>query len=429
MATSQTNQAELIRYRLWQRLDKPLIVILACLPLTHAPTIDLLFRLRISELLVWAYALPVLTRRWYWSRLTAFFFGALWSYTIYTGLVGIVQGFTIEVEVEAALLGTYHPVLRALLETARLSGGVLLGVWVVSRVRSRDDLLRVVTGFGIGGIILAAYVMYEVMVFFGGMPLPILPGSRSIPGFPVAATMYEPSAVGSFGAAVASLAFGVLGERRFRLGLAMLCAGLISVLLSTSRTGLVMLVSVVMIWMVLTLRYNLRRLIGGLLALGVTGYVTFIYAEKLLGDFFYKRFNMYSFMYYLQVRQEETYSQVIPSLAKLPWGYGEGLWLYAVGGGNGFGRLLAEGSLPGVIFLVAALMALSICMFQLVRSNLKSLEMGIIGASIGTIVGLYNYVNITDLWLWFVFALPFAAWRIRKQELRGLRYVKSPSPH
>jgi len=411
------------RHSRWNRhlstIPTWLVVVLLGLPLTHAPTVDFAFRWRLSEIVAWLFGPMLLLRSWYFRSLQMKLFAyGLLAYVLYTGALGLVMSNFVPIRVIAALEGTISPFFRTVLESARFIAGIVVVKAIYEYCHNDYSKLKsVVVVIVASGMMLSLYAFYEVAVLYLGVPLPLAPGSRSLPGFPVAATMYEASAAGSFAAAVALLSCGLLvgeggGMRVFALiGLAL---GILGVVLTTSRTGLASL-AVGSIVFLLTYSVKFKKYWTQVVMLLVTGAVVvwgvIALAERWLGSLFFARFSHYSVSYYLQIRQTEIYASVLPDLSEWPLGLGQGLWLYLIGGGASLARLIMEGGLIGVIFLAMMCFGLLSAIFRLIFlfETVRPISIGIVAAAIGTLVGLYNYVNLTDIWIWVVLALPVVA--------------------
>lgn len=390
------------------------------LPLTHAPTIDMPFRWRISEIVAWIMAPAILFSSWRFRNLTTrIFVLAMAGYATYTAILGVVMAWFVPINVSAALEGTFSPVLRTLLESARLIGSLVMVKAVCRYVSTSENFERVVRAIIVGGIFLFCYTVYEILVLYLGLGLPLLPGSRSIPGFPVAATMYEPSSAGSYGAVTALLSMILLaGRSRGKVaGVIGLIAGILTVILTTSRTGAASFAigtTTLMLLLALKERFGVARVISFGVVAGLAVWGGFVLGQHWLGKLFHDRFNLYSVQYYMRVRREEIYSRLIPDLLDWPLGLGQGLWLYLVGGGASAPRLVVEGGFIGLLFLTVMLVALLAGVWQCVvlsREGLPGIE-GVIAAVVATIVGLYNYVNVSDAWIWVILSLPLAALEI-----------------
>lgn len=423
------NNTNMGRQRLTLKPRVPiwLSIILLGLPLTHAFTIDFPFRWRLSEVIAWLLAPAIIVRPWGIRSLRgkAFIYGFT-AYILYTGGIGLVMSQFVPIEIPAALEGTIAPIYRTLLESARLIAALAVVIAIYAYVRANGRLEAILMRIIAGGIFLSLYTVYEIAVLYLGFPLPLAPGSRSIPGFPVAATMYEPSSAGSYGAMVALLSFGLLTEGVGRIfPLVGVIAGIATVILTTSRTGVV---SLTIGFAVLLLTYLVKHregLIGMVLglAIGMFGvWVAVVLAEKWLGALFYNRFNVYSVQYYLAVRQDEIYANVLPHVSKWPFGLGQGLWLYLVGGGATAARLVVEGGVIGMVLLgMMALGLLNAVLRIILEERVGPLKVSTVAAATATLVGLYNYVNLSDTWIWVVLALPIVA-----SEVKPGRQLKTP---
>jgi multisubunit Na+/H+ antiporter MnhB subunit len=161
--------------------------------------------------------------------------------------------------------------------------------------------------------------------------------------------------------------------------------------------------------------------------LGLLGLLVAYLSSRLLGQMFYARFSSYYVEYSLSLRYQETYQYVVPDLLQYTLGLGQGLWLYSVGGGAGLARLVVEGGLPGLIFLGNSFAVLWITLIRLVKTCRRALEGSLVAAVIATLVSLYNYVNITDLWIWVVLSLPFVALNTRNQETVQFQNLRDPN--
>lgn len=394
------------------------------LPLTHAPTIDMPFRWRISEIVAWIMAPAVLFSSWRFRNFTTrIFILAMTAYVLYTAVLGVAMAWFVPIKVPAALEGTFSPVFRTLLESARLIGALVMVKAVCRYVSASENFERIVRAIIAGGIFLFCYTVYEILVLYLGLGLPLLPGSRSIPGFPVAATMYEPSSAGSYGAVTALLSTSLLAGRRGKVvGVIGLIAGILTVILTTSRTGVASFaIGTIALLLLVALkgRAGAARMISVGVVSGLAVWGGVVLGQHWLGKMFYNRFNLYSVQYYMEVRSEEIYSRLIPDLLDWPLGLGQGLWLFLVGGGASAPRLVVEGGFIGLLFLSVMLVALLDGVRQCVvlsREGLLEID-GVIAAVVATIVGLYNYVNVSDAWIWVILSLPIAALEIGRQRM------------
>lgn len=414
-----------LRFPMWLKIA------LFGLPLTHAPTIDMPFRWRISEIVAWIMAPAILFSSWrFRNPITRIFILAMAIYVSYTAILGMVMAWFVPVEVSAALEGTVSTVLRTLLESARLIGSLVMVKAVCRYASASENFERVVRAIIVGGIFLFCYTVYEILVLYLGLGLPLLPGSRSIPGFPVAATMYEPSSAGTYGAATALLSTSLLAERSRGkvVGVIGLIAGILTVVLTTSRTGVASF-AIGTITLVLLLALKGRLGVAKVISLGVVASLTVwggvVLGQHWLEKLFYNRFNLYSVQYYMKVRSEEIYSRLIHDLLDWPLGLGQGLWLFLVGGGASAPRLVVEGGFIGLFFLGVMLVALLAGVWQcfvLLREGLPGID-GIIAAVVATIVSLYNYVNVSDAWIWVVLSLPLAALETERRRMSRTKTV------
>jgi hypothetical protein len=399
------------------------------LPFTHAPTVDLPFRWRIAELIAWLVGIPLILKPVrVWSKLAKVFLVALGSYMLWCASVGVVNAFFITVKVPAALEGTYHPLFRTVLESFRFAASWVLVAWLFRYVTTQDKLRTTLTLIVLGGNATSVYAIYETMVLFWGFPGPLLPGSRSIPGFPVASTMYEPSSVGSYAAIAMLLALGLFLEKKsFTAGLSVLLNA-IGILVATSRTGVAASAVGLLVFLLILLQQGqIRSSVKIGTSLGLIGLLAAYLSSRLLGQKFYERFSSYYVEYSLSLRYQETYQYVVPDLLQYTLGLGQGLWLYSVGGGAGLARLVVEGGIPGLIFLGNGFAVLWITLIRLVKTCRRALEGSLVAAVIATLVSLYNYVNITDLWIWVVLSLPFVALNTRNQETVQFQNLRDPN--
>jgi hypothetical protein len=84
--------------------------------------------------------------------------------------------------------------------------------------------------------------------------------------------------------------------------------------------------------------------------------------------------------------------------------------------------LVVEGGAVGMImFRTMALSVLWATLRIICDEILEPLKIYTVAAAIATLIVLYNYVNVTDIWIWIVLALPVIASELGKE-----RYLKTP---
>jgi len=324
------------------------------------------------------------------------------------------MAFFVNIEVPAALEGTLHPFFRTALESMRFGAGFVLLLGCLKYAVTFEDLKVILKALILGGIMSSIYAVYEGLVLYVGLPGPLGPGSRSLPGFPVAGSMYEASAAGTYAAVTMLLSLGVFLERKFFLSGIGIISSMLGILITTSRTGVVAALVGSFIFIGLLIKIQKIRQVSITMFTSIIIYlIGSIVAIGVIGELFYNRLYLaeYQLQYHLSIR-EQVYKNALLDFMRYPAGLGQGLWLYLEGGGVGWARLAVEGGIIGLFLITNAIVALGYCISRLVSQDLTALEASIISAVCSTFVALFNYVNITDSWILVVLGLPFVALKV-----------------
>jgi len=403
------------------------------LPFTQAPTFKFFMRWRISEIVSWLYLplhlvgllrlikqvpVPIL---WVISAMIGYF--------AYTGLIGIVHALFVEIRVEEALEYTFSPFLRVILETARGFASVSLFIGLLIAVRNWKEFIQIVRIFVWSGAISSGYGVYQAAVLAFGLPLPLLPGTLSHEGYARPfGTFYEPTGMGSFTSVTILLSLYFLSTDEHKL-LWLICLVLngLGFFVSLSRAGWAGLI-VGMSALACTLwgqKRNSFLVIILVITLAGTLWIGYLVVVNLFGkhqvQFALSRY----WLEYSMHSRIEGYSELPSLLKEFPYGFGQGLFLFYGAGAAGFARLLLEGGFVGAICLALLHINSMRCFLNLwsISSEQRRRMLPFIFASyVSCVVTTMNYINTTDMWIWFVWSLPAVAlWAGVCERLSGQR--------
>ena len=105
-------------------------------------------------------------------------------------------------------------------------------------------------------------------------------------------------------------------------------------------------------------------------------------------------------------------TEIPPFVLAHPFGVGQGNFLYIGGGAPGMYRLIVEGGIVGLAFLLVVHAAAWRCIAHLLRhpaERVRTLAPLVGGTYVSAFVISLNYLNTTDIWLWFALAFPAIA--------------------
>jgi hypothetical protein len=421
------------------RYELALRIAVLCLPFTQVPTFKFFMRWRISELVSWLYlplhlvALPRLIKRmptpilWVLSTMIGYF--------AYTGLIGLVHAPFVEIRVEKALEFTLSPFLRVVLETARGFASVSFFIGLLIAVRNWEGFLQIAKIFVWSGALSSGYGVYQAAVLAFGLPLPLLPGTLSHEGYDRPfGTFYEPTGMGSFTSATILLSLYFLLTEYKLLWLICLALNGLGFFVSLSRAGWIGLIVGVSA-LVCALWGHKRNsflpillviILAGTLWLGYLGAVNLFGKHQVQFSLsrYWLEYSMYS--------RIEGYSELPSLLKKFPYGFGQGLFLFYGAGVPGFARLLVEGGFIGAFFLALLHINSMRCLLNLwsISSEQRRRMLPFIFASyVSSIVTTMNYINTTDMWIWFVWSLPVVAlWAGAKDDAQNKSLASHQHP-
>ncbi|MFN3420617.1 MAG: hypothetical protein ACK40X_02675, partial [Armatimonadota bacterium] len=115
-------------------------------------------------------------------------------------------------------------------------------------------------------------------------------------------------------------------------------------------------------------------------------------------------------------------------------GFGQGLLIFHSGGVAGMARLLIEGGFIGTICLIALQANIVRCLLRILcetSSEIRDISPFLTASYVSCFVTTFNYINVTDMWIWFVWGLPAVALWVDQQAIRdiplreGIRILKS----
>lgn len=220
-----------------QGIRPPLLLAVASLPLMQVPTVKLLARWRLSEIILGLMAIYLIGWRRRESlealrglpRVTTFALASLGLYVAYTGVVGAARA-----ALTAPLAATwtvrnyfYHPILRTSLESGRMVATLTLLTAVLLTTSDRNDLRRLLGAFCAGGAVAIAYGWYQLVTF--ELPFSLMPGTYQQPNGRPGSTFFEPTGFASFAAVIVFVALGLAFLGRSRRWLWLLLAAVASV--------------------------------------------------------------------------------------------------------------------------------------------------------------------------------------------------------
>ncbi len=394
-----------------RRLGFVLALAVFALPFTQAPTVSLMLRIRISEVLLWTLtprALSWLNREFRTLpgpvRVYVGFFGL---YILYSSLLGFALAWFAPRDLTAVDEFIPHPFFRTAVESARMAASFALVIMLLGTVHSWRSLDRYIRLFVAGASASASYGIYQAFVLGQELDWPILPGTLRNASARPFSTLFEPTAFGSLSAVAMMLAAYLIWARSGPRWANVVMLGLLSagLVVSLSRAGFVgLLVGTIVVLVYATI--SDRRKLWLLVPLGVPLlWAGLELSQRLLGesavDFAFSR---WSFELSLEGRAS-AYSEVPSLLAQNALGVGQGVYLYTGGGAPGVLRLLAEGGIPGLVLLLAMAAGAIWCVGYLTsRGPAYSVFLG--AAAAATFAALFNYLQTSDAWLWFVLGLP-----------------------
>lgn len=383
-------------------------------------------RWRISELLAWVLLplhLVVLQRYIKMMPSTVrWVLGAMGGYFIYTGLVGIVHAPFVKVQVEQTLEYIFSPILRTLLETARGFASVSLLIGTLLTVHTWNEFQRLLKVFAWSGAISGSYSVYQAAVLAFGLSLPFLPGTLHHEGsLRPFGTFYEPTGVGSFTAATILLTVYFLLAERKPIWLVCLALNGLGFFVSLSRAGLAgLLVGGVMLLLILAWRrHKPLWLIISTAVVGGTLWMGYLVAVVLFGESKVRWSLSLPWLEYTLQGRIEVYFQQLPSLFReFFFGFGQGLFIVHDGGAPGLARLLVEGGFIGAICLIVLQANVVRCLVRLLHKSspqIWDISPFLTASYVSCFVTTLNYINVTDMWIWFVWGLPAVALWVNQQ--------------
>lgn len=396
-----------------------------CLPFTQVPTFKFFMRWRISELLAWLFLpfhLRLLQRRIKgMPSPVRWTLGAMGGYFIYTGLIGIAHAPFVEVKVKEAMEYIPSPILRTTLETARGLASVSLLIGVLAVVRTRNELQRLLKVFAWSGAISGAYSLYQAAVLSFGVPQALLPETLYQEGYARPfGTFYEPTGAGSFTAATTFLTlYFLLAERKpaWLICLAMNEFGFFVSLSRAGWAGLLMGGTVLLLLLAWRTR-NLFWLIISTVVVGGSLWLGYLIAVSLFGESIVQHSLSSQWLEYSAQSRIETYAELPSLLRDFFFGFGQGLFIVHGAGVAGLARLLIEGGFIGAICLIALHANVVRCLFRLLHkssSQIWDISPFLTASYVSCFVTTLNYINVTDMWIWFVWGMPAMALWVEQQ--------------
>lgn len=404
---------------LFRRHNLAMRFLVFCLPFTQAPTLKWFLRWRISEVVAWVFLpfhltiLPRLTK--HMPNLIKYILLAMIGYFFYTGLIGMAHVLSLETNVNEGLEYIIHPILRTLLETARGFASISLFIGLLVAVRNWEDFRRIVKLFAWSGAVAGAYGAYQATVLAFRLPLPLLPGTLFHEGYARPfGTFYEPTGMGSFTAVTLLLSLYPIYSERNVTWMFCLSLNALGFFVSLSRAGFLGLITGIIVLM-LTWMWHKRALFPSFLSLAsLVGaiWVGYMIAIRVFGEEeVFVQFSGYWLEYSLAQRVE-AYSQLPSLFMEFPYGFGQGVFFLYGAGAPGFARLLLEGGIVGAVFLALFHMNSACCLIRLLRRSseqMQRLAPFLAAAYVASVITIVNYINTTDMWIWFVWSLPAVA--------------------
>lgn len=398
-----------------------------CLPFTQAPTLKLLARWRISEVLAWLYLplhLSALRRLVKQMPAPVFWFlFAMIGYFFYTGLIGVTRALFVEVKINKAVEYTLSPFLRTILETARGLASISLFIGMLIVVYNWVEFHRVIKLFVWSGAVSGGYGVYQAAVLALKLPLPLLPETLYQEGFSRPfGTFYEPTGMGSFTATTLLFSLYLLFTEPKLLWLVCFILNGLGFFVSLSRAGWAGLIAGGCVLLLALMWHKRNPFLSIFAAIILTGalWLCYLAGLKLFGEqtlqFALSRY----WLEYSMRPRVEGYNQLPSLLNEFLYGFGQGLFLFYGGGAPGLMRLLIEGGLVGAFCLallhinsIRCLLHLWTTSFEQTREFLPFL----LASYVSSIIIILNYINVTDMWIWFVWSLPAVAlWSAAKTE-------------
>lgn len=392
-------------------------IIVFCLPFTQVPTLKLLMRWRISEVLAWLYLplhLSALQRLFKQMPAPVFwFFSAMVGYFLYTGLIGLIHSFFVEIKVNKAIEYTLSPFLRTVLETARGFASISLFIGMLVVVYNWEAFHRVIKLFVWSGAVSGSYGVYQAAVLALNLPLPLLPETLYHEGSARPfGTFFEPTGMGSFTAATFLLSLYFLFTEPRLLWLVCLILNGLGFFVSLSRAGWAGLIAGGCVLSLALMWHKRNPFLAIFIAIILTAgtlWLCYLAGLKLFGEQKLRFAFSYYWLEYTLRPRVEAYNQLLPLFKEFLYGFGQGLFLFYSGGAPGLMRLLIEGGLVGT-FCIALMHINSIrCLLRLRATSSKQTQMllpFLLASYVSSIVTTLNYTNVTDMWIWFVWMLP-----------------------
>jgi hypothetical protein len=400
------------------------LIAIACLPFTQAPTIKILMRIRISEVLAWISSprmmlrgvrdLPRTTRRY--LTLMATYFG-------YMALLGLYMWPQVAAD-SRVLEYLIHPALRAALEAARLVACLGLVVWACRVVATWDRLRDVLKAATLGGAFASLYGVYQAMALRSGMALPMLPGTLNQMSPRPFSTFYEPTGFGSYEAVATILSLYLATSTRGLFWSAVCFLNVVGVVMSLSAAGALALGAGLIAMVVLSPLRSTLVAPAIAVALSAALYVS----TSVIGS---DVTSVSTSSWWFQNRLDERvlqFSVAMEDVGNHPLGIGVGNYLLRGHGAYGASRLLVEGGVPGtlaVLLLYAMAWRAARRLAKADDDAARKLAPYAGGATAAVFAVSLNYINTTDSWLWVFMSLPIVGWtvymRTHAQALRPTR--------
>lgn len=390
---------------------------LLALPFTQAPTIKILFRVRFSEVFAWILTPQILrTSVQTVPKLplpVRIFLIALILYVLYTAIVGVVASVFLTVDVNSfTYRATFHPTLRPLLESARGVAAITLITATLVTLKTWDDLTLIIRLFVIGSVIASTYTLFQVTGAASDFEIPLLPGTLNPLARRPFATSFEPTGVGSFLAVAAVMCtYLILGDKGRRV-VWTICLGLIiaALLATLSRAALIGAAAGFATIILLSGRETITKTLILAPMLFISLWIGYQLAIPLLGEDLVSRHLAINVIENRASPVFEGYmTQIHPFVLDYPFGVGQGNFIHIGGGAPGMWRLIVEGGFVGIVLLLLIHVSTWSCIVHLLRhplKNVRTLAPVVSGIYVSALIISLNYLNTTDMWLWFALAMP-----------------------
>lgn len=392
----------------------------------QAPTVKLGARFRITDLLLlvlvpWAFSrLPASLR--HTSPAVALAVVCLCAYLLLSSVVGVATALAEPPDLTSEQLEFFRsPLLRTTLEALRLTTVLVLFLGFLSRLDMKAITGRVTPAVLVAAAVSAVYGIYQVLVFYAGVSLPMLPGTSTQGTGRPFSTFYEPTGFGSFSAVALFYALPKLLRPEGRVSrryVAVLVLIVVAIVISFARTALLAVaVGFVVVLMMSRLRLpRIRAVVAGVVVLAMAVLVAnFIFGSSRVG------FSFSPYIFQTKVSERLiAYRETVDFVLENPLGVGQGNYVLFEGGAPGLARIAAEGGIAGILLIVLLISSVGSALLQLKRFGDTATRFWmpwLAGAFAASVVVLINYINVTDVWLWIPGAMALAAWNSTSRRL------------